>query len=75
MEWQSIESAPDGVEIMTKIHDGQGLRNEQSLTKSGNLWYFPDMSMYVYYKPTHWKPMTAPRDSVKEPHATEAKDI
>lgn len=21
------------------------------------LWFFPDMSMYVYYVPTHWRPL------------------
>ena len=58
-EWQSIETAPDGVEVMTKIDDERGVRNEQSLRRQGNLWFFPDMSMYVYYAPTHWMPLSS----------------
>lgn len=47
--------APEGIELMTKIDDHRGCRNEQKLTRKGNLWWFTDMSMYVYYTPTHWK--------------------
>lgn len=50
----------DGVEVMTKIDDEKGCRNETSLKRQRNLWFFPDMSMYVYYTPTHWKPLSAP---------------
>ena len=46
---------PEGVHILTKISDEKGNRNEQVLVRKGNLWYFDDMSMYVYYTPTHWK--------------------
>ncbi|MCP4650413.1 MAG: hypothetical protein GY853_10090 [PVC group bacterium] len=45
----------EGEEVMTKIDDHKGVRNEQKLVRKGNLWFFPDMSMYVYYQPTHWK--------------------
>jgi len=45
---------PNDVEVMTKIHDHAGARNEQPLKRKNNLWFFPDMSMYVYYRPTHW---------------------
>lgn len=45
----------DGEEVDTKIDDANGLRNEQSLVRQGNLWLFPDLSMYVYYAPTHWR--------------------
>lgn len=55
-----IESAPEGVEVMTKIDDECGVRNEQPLKREGGLWFFPDKSMYVYYTPTHWKPMEPP---------------
>jgi hypothetical protein len=27
------------------------------LRRRGRLWFFSDMSMYVYYDPTHWKPI------------------
>jgi len=56
-EWQPIETAPERVEVMTKIHDDKGARNETSLVRQRNLWFFPDMSMYVYYRPTHWMPL------------------
>lgn len=45
----------EGVEVDTKIDDADGLRNEQSLVRQGRLWFHPDMSMYVYYTPTHWR--------------------
>jgi len=46
----------DGVVVDTKVDDAKGVRNEQPLKRSGNLWFFPDGSMYVYYTPTHWRP-------------------
>jgi hypothetical protein len=54
-EWQPISTAPEGREVETKIDDSNGSRNEQSLVRKGSLWFFPDMSMYVYYTPTHWR--------------------
>ena len=47
----------EGIEVETKISDDQGIRNVQNLRRKGNLWFFPDNSMYVYYKPTHWRPI------------------
>lgn len=44
----------DGLIVMTKIDDEKGVRNEQSLKRQGNLWFYSDGSMYVYYTPTHW---------------------
>jgi len=55
MDWQPIETAPEGVLLWTKIGDAIGVRNEQHLIRQGNLWFIPDRSMYVYYTPTHWK--------------------
>ncbi len=57
MKWQSIEieTSPEGVGVETMIADEHGVRNEQSLVRYGNVWFYPDMSMYVYYQPTHWK--------------------
>jgi hypothetical protein len=46
---------PKNVVVWTKIHDDEGERNVQELKRSGNLWFVPDGSMYVYYKPTHWQ--------------------
>lgn len=50
--WQHISSAPDGVEVWTKIHDFRGERNIQKMKRQGNLWF--SGGMYVYYSPTHW---------------------
>lgn len=60
VEWTPITltSPPDGVIVNTIISDEYGVRNESFLRRSGNLWFFPDHSMYVYYTPTHWKDMT-----------------
>jgi hypothetical protein len=57
-DWISVkESLPKNGEIVdTKIDDNHGKRNEQPLKRQGNLWFFSDGSMYVYYVPTHWKP-------------------
>ena len=45
----------EGTEVMTKIDDGHGCRNEGTLVYSRRMWWFSDMGMYVYYTPTHWK--------------------
>lgn len=44
------------VVVETCIKDETGVRNDQPLLRRGQLWFFPDMSMYVYYRPTHWRP-------------------
>ena len=46
---------PEGQEVITKIDDENGVRNETNLVRKGSLWFFPDMSMYVFYQPTHWR--------------------
>lgn len=56
-DWMDIDTAPDDAEVMTKIDDACGCRNEQPLVRQGNLWFYPDMSVYVYYRPTHWRPL------------------
>jgi len=56
--WQAVDTARDGRTVMTKIDDGSDVRNEQALRRSGNLWFVPDGSMYIYYRPTHWRPLT-----------------
>lgn len=66
-EWRSIETAPEGVVIETKIDDHHGVRNVQELYRHARLWWTPDGAMYVYYQPTHWRfrPWTAPAQPVK----------
>ncbi len=49
------ELPPNGVQVETKIDDDQGKRNVQDLKRKDGLWFLPDMSMYVYYRPTHWR--------------------
>jgi hypothetical protein len=58
--------APTETEVMTGIYEhGKGWRNVQSLTLSRGLWFHPDMSMYVYYQPTHWRPIPGLTDKNK----------
>lgn len=46
---------PEGIEVITKIDDAEyGPRNVATLKRTGNLWWTKDMTMYVYYVPTHW---------------------
>lgn len=45
------ELPPDGVEVQTM--DTMG--HVQNLVRKGNLWWFPDFSMSVYYVPTFWQ--------------------
>lgn len=57
-DWQRVGDTlpPEGQVVYTKINDSHGgSRNETTLKRSGNLWFLPDGSMYVYYTPTHWK--------------------
>lgn len=53
-----ISLPPNGVVVRTKIDDKDGERNDQSLKRRDNLWFLPDDSMYVYYRPTHWQSIT-----------------
>ncbi len=46
---------PIGEIVETKIDDKDGIRNQQNMIFENNLFWFPDKSMYVYYKPTHWR--------------------
>ena len=68
-DWCPIETAPEGIMVMTRIDDAEdGVRNEQLLRRQGRLWYtgtgkqceacgHTDEGMYVYYRPTHWRPL------------------
>lgn len=46
---------PENTLLLTKVDHQNCSKNEQRLIKKGNLWWLEDMSMYVYYTPTHWK--------------------
>lgn len=52
--WEDVTHAPEGVELLTRIEDEHGVRNEQRLVKRDGLWWLADESMYVYYTPTHF---------------------
>lgn len=54
--WKPISTAPWGMLVMTKIDDARGIRNVQPMSTDGSLWFAGDM--YVYYSPTHWRPLT-----------------
>lgn len=61
-KWEPIETCPAGVVVMTKIDDEHGCRNEQPLLMTvrvpgvtAPMFWYPDKSMYVYYRPTHWR--------------------
>lgn len=58
-KWQSTtQTLPaEGQVVMTAIIDENGERNTQKLKRYERLWYLEDGSMYVYYTPTHWKPV------------------
>ena len=72
MSWRPIGEAPEGVLVMTKIDDANGVRNEQTLSKQGNLWF--SGSMYVYYHPTHYRELTQ-LEKLKIKNEEEAKAI
>lgn len=69
-QWQTIDTAPEGVEVMTKIDDAYGKRNVQSLVKRTRIpgetrpmFWTPDGAMYVYYTPTHWRALAPGENS------------
>ena len=45
------ELPPNGAEV--EAMDGGG--HIQRLVRDGNLWWFPDRSMYVYFVPQFWR--------------------
>ena len=67
-DWQPItaELPQDKIAVETKIDDGKGERNVAKLVRQGRLWFFPDMSMYVYYQPTHWRATDARQQEQEE---------
>ena len=57
IKWTPIKEQlpPEHVVVETKIDNEEGARNIQPLQYHNNLWWFSDDSMYVYYRPTHWR--------------------
>ncbi len=56
-DWISVrdQKPPVDTEVETKIDDPAGVRNVQTLKLHNGMWWHPDMVMYVYYTPTHWR--------------------
>ena len=59
-KWISVsDDLPEHNKVVeTKIDDENGCRNETTLKRQGTLWFVPDGTMYVYYRPTHWREPT-----------------
>ncbi|CAJ0719460.1 hypothetical protein LMG6871_02879 [Ralstonia edaphis] len=56
-EWIEMSEGslpPEGEIVMTRDSSA----HETTLKRIGRLFYFPDMSMYVYYTPRAWRPLT-----------------
>lgn len=53
----SLHVPPEGEMVDTKIDDISGPRHEQRMTRRGQLWFVEGDSMYVYFTPTHWRPV------------------
>lgn len=56
-EYKRIDgNTPKDTLLMTAIKNLDGtFRTESKLILKNNLWWLPDLSMYVYYAPTHYK--------------------
>ncbi len=56
-DWVNVKNQKpqEGAAVKVKIDEGGQVRNEATLIYKNNLWWLPDMSMYVYFTPTHWK--------------------
>ncbi len=57
--WKRVAEfqTPENVPVLTKIDDAQGCSNERVLVRRGRLYWTEDKVMYVYYTPTHWRPI------------------
>lgn len=55
--WIPIEKVlpQEGQTVETMIADQHGRRNLARLRRRGRLWFTGEM--YVYYAPTHWRPV------------------
>ena len=54
-DWRNVanDPPPDGQVVQVFNNEGAMLK------RSGNLWFLPDGSMYVYYTPEWWRPVVA----------------
>ena len=53
-EWRPVtkDCLPPEGELVTVLTPGGDVR---MLVRDNNLWFLPDMSMYVYFRPVAWK--------------------
>lgn len=52
MNWnQTKDVLPPESQVVDTLSEGG---TQQTLKRVGNLWFFPDGSMYVYYTPKYW---------------------
>ncbi len=53
MDWNQTKwSLPDEGRVVDTISENG---NPGRLKRQGNLWFYPDGSMYVYYTPKFWR--------------------
>ena len=55
--WQPIETAPENILIDTKVEYEFKVGVNQYLIKINEYWMEADKITYVYYTPTHWRPI------------------
>ncbi len=51
--WKPASEAPEGVVVETRVNDGEVTK----LKRRKRLWFVPDGTMYVYFTPTHYRPI------------------
>ncbi len=51
--WKPASEAPEGVVVETRVNDGEVTK----LKRRKRLWFVPDGTMYVYFTPTHYRPV------------------
>lgn len=52
-DWtQTVLQLPPDNKVVETMDSGGHVQN---LIRKGNLWWFDDMSMYVYYVPKFWR--------------------
>lgn len=52
MNWVSCDYIYPDVGNVVWTKDANGF--EQKLVRSGNMWWLPDMSKFMWHRPTHW---------------------
>lgn len=51
-QWRETKDVRPPEGVVVEAMDSGG--HTQELMLKGNLWWFPDESMYVYYTPVRW---------------------